>query len=130
MTYYAHTADGPDGKPTGEEQEHRQLLKDHLRNVASLARRFAEPLGLAKEAELVGLLHDLGKYRDEFQSYLRGERASSVETHHAIYGAAWALAPHQQLGSVFAVAGHHAGLHDLSDAQAAASKSTTAHHSG
>lgn len=122
MIYYAHTADGPDGKPA--EVEHWQLLKDHLRNVASLARRFAEPLGLAKEAELAGLLHDLGKYRDEFQSYLRGERASSVETQHAIYGAAWALAPHQQLGSVFAVAGHHAGLHDLSDAQAAAFKST------
>ena len=120
MTYYGHTADGPDGKPTGVAQW--QLLKDHLRNVASLARRFAEPLGLAKEAELAGLLHDLGKYREEFQEYLRGERASSVETQHAIYGAAWALTPHQQLGSVFAVAGHHAGLHDMSDAQASATK--------
>lgn len=122
MICYAHTADGPDGKPAGV--ENWQLLKDHLRNVASLARHFAEPLGLAEEAELAGLLHDLGKYRDEFQSYLRGERASSVETQHAIYGAAWALAPHQQLGAVFAVAGHHAGLHDLSDAQAAATKPT------
>ena len=122
MSYYAHTADGLDGKPAGA--EHWQLLKDHLRNVASLARHFAEPLGLAEEAELAGLLHDLGKYREEFQSYLRGERASSVETQHAIYGAAWALAPHHQLGAVFAVAGHHAGLHDLSDAQAAATKPT------
>lgn len=122
MSYYAHTTDGPDGKPAGV--EHWQLLKNHLLNVASIARHFAEPLGLAEEAELVGLLHDLGKYREEFQSYLRGERASSVETQHAIYGAAWALAPHQQLGAVFAVAGHHAGLHDLSDAQAAATKPT------
>lgn len=122
MTYYAHTVEGPNGNRAGVEQW--QLLKDHLRNVASLARHFAEPLGLAEEAELAGLLHDLGKYREEFQAYLRGERTSSVETQHAIYGAAWALAPHQQLGSMFAVAGHHAGLHDFSDAQAAANKST------
>lgn len=123
MIYYAHTADGPDGKPAEMQQQQWQWLKDHLRSVASLARRFAEPLGLAEEAELAGLLHDLGKYREEFQSYLRGERASSVETQHAIYGAAWAL-PHQQLGAVFAVAGHHAGLHDVSDAQTAATKPT------
>ena len=122
MTYYAHTAEEADGRQAGV--EHWQTLKDHLRNVADLARRFAEPLGLADEAELAGLLHDLGKYREEFQSYLRGERASSVETQHAIYGAAWAMTPHQQLGAVFSVAGHHAGLHDLSDAQVAVTKST------
>jgi len=122
VTYYAHTAEEADGRQAGV--EHWQTLKDHLRNVADLARRFAEPLGLADEAELAGLLHDLGKYREEFQSYLRGERASSVETQHAIYGAAWAMTPHQQLGAVFSVAGHHAGLHDLSDAQVAVTKST------
>ncbi|SRR6266581_2391323 len=121
MKFYAHTATPPDGKPDPD-QGHWQLLSTHLRNVAQLAKQFAAPLRLSAEAELAGLLHDLGKYRDEFQAYLRGERASSVETQHAIYGAAWALEPHQQLGTVLAVAGHHAGLHDLTDAQAAATK--------
>jgi len=118
---YAHTAGRPDGKPDPD-RSRWQLLATHLRNVASLAKQFAAPLGLSAEAELAGLLHDLGKYRVEFQSYLRGERSSSVKTQHAIYGAAWALDPHQQLGSVLSVAGHHAGIHDIADAQAAASK--------
>ncbi len=120
MDYFAHTAEGPDGKRLPE--KHWQPLSVHLRNVADLAKKFAAPLRLSAEAELAGLLHDLGKYRDEFQSYLRGERTSSIETQHAIYGAAWALEPHQQLGSMFAVAGHHAGLRDLTDAKDAASK--------
>ena len=120
--YYAHTAEAVDGTRLPENSGRWQPLSIHLRNVAGLAREFAAPLGFPDEAELAGLLHDLGKYRDEFQAYLRGELASSVETQHAIYGAAWALKPHLQLGSVFAVAGHHAGLHDMSDAQAAASK--------
>lgn len=121
MDYYAHTAQGPDARPD-KDRSRWQLLRDHLVNVARIARRFADPLGLADEAELAGLLHDLGKYRDEFQAYLRGERGSSVETQHAIYGAAWALEPHQQLGTMLSVAGHHAGIHDMADAQAAAAK--------
>ncbi len=40
--YHAHTAGGRDGKPDPN-QANWQLLKDHLRNVAALARRFAEP---------------------------------------------------------------------------------------
>lgn len=123
MIYYAHTAEGPDGSPDPDKSRW-QKLSDHLRSVAALAKRFAEPLGMADEAELVGLLHDLGKYRDEFQIYLRGQCKSSFETQHAIYGAAWALSPHEQLGSVLTVAGHHAGLHDLCEASANASKPT------
>jgi len=122
MKFYAHTANDELGKPLPETSGKWQPLSVHLRNVADLAQKFAAPLGLAAEAELAGLLHDLGKYRDEFQSYLRGERSSGVETQHAIYGAAWALDPHQQLGTFFAIAGHHAGLHDLTDAQASAAK--------
>jgi CRISPR-associated endonuclease/helicase Cas3 len=59
------------------------------------------------------MLHDLGKYRDEFQSYLCHEREGSIETHHAVYGAALACQRHWP-GLAFAIAGHHAGLHDLS----------------
>ena len=66
-------------------------IRDSLHKVANLAEKFAAPLNLCAEAKLAGLLHDLGKYRDEFQAYLRGERGSSVETQHAIFGAAWAM---------------------------------------
>jgi CRISPR-associated endonuclease/helicase Cas3 len=95
------------------------LLKDHLRSVGTLAHRFAEAVNplLAEPAQWAGMLHDLGKYRDEFQAYLREERESSAETHHAVYGAALAFQRHWP-GLAFAIAGHHAGLHDLSRLQA------------
>jgi len=96
MKFYVHTAEDEQGNRLCE--AHRQPLVVQLRNVADLARQLAAPFGLCDEAELAGLLHDLGKYREEFQSYLRGERGSSVETQHAIYGAAWAFAQ-EQIGS-------------------------------
>ncbi len=62
MTCYAHTAETETGEPLS--QEHWQPLSNHLRNVADKAREFEESLDLADAAELAGLLHDLGKYRD------------------------------------------------------------------
>ncbi len=119
MIYYAHTAEDKDGNRLGEDSDQWQRLRDHLRNVAHLAAKFAAPLGAdaEKEARLAGLLHDLGKYRDEFQAYLRGFRSSSAETQHAIFGAAWAAkeSRSQLFASKLAVAGHHAGLHDHCD---------------
>jgi CRISPR-associated endonuclease/helicase Cas3 len=115
--FYAHTATGPDGQPLPESSGKWQLLADHLRNVAELAAVFAAAFDAADEARLAGLLHDLGKYRAEFQSYLRGERTSSTETQHAIFGAAWAAdeSRPQLFASKLAIAGHHAGLHDHCD---------------
>ena len=48
-----------------------QPLDDHLIGVATLAKNFAAKLGLAEVGELLGLLHDLGKYSQAFQSYLK-----------------------------------------------------------
>ena len=116
MPHYAHTATKPDGTPDPDESKW-QPLAVHLRNVAELAAKFAAPFGASEEARLAGLLHDLGKYRDEFQSYLRGELSSSSETQHAIFGAAWAADENrpQLFASKLAIAGHHAGLHNQCD---------------
>ena len=113
MTYYAHTAETETGERLG--QEHWQPLSEHLRNVADKAGKSVGPLNLA--AKWAGLLHDLGKYREPFQEYLAGKCPGSVETHHAVYGAALAF-QRDWIGPAFAIAGHHAGLHDLSDLQA------------
>jgi CRISPR-associated endonuclease/helicase Cas3 len=58
--YYAHTLEG---KPPSD----WQLLEEHLKNVAELARRFAEDFGAGDWGYLAGLWHDLGKYLSEFQ---------------------------------------------------------------
>ncbi|NLN60450.1 MAG: CRISPR-associated endonuclease Cas3'' [Deltaproteobacteria bacterium] len=47
-----------------------QLLHEHLNNVAELAKMHAEKIGLGPYGELLGLLHDFGKYSTEFQKYI------------------------------------------------------------
>jgi CRISPR-associated endonuclease/helicase Cas3 len=80
-----------------------------------LAKRFAAPLGLADEAELAGLLHDLGKYAERFQSRLRNPAIHGINhwaagTAHAAALKAWAVA--------FAADGHHTGIPALNEAEA------------
>ena len=48
-----------------------QSLEAHLDGVSKLARTFAAKIGLQDAGELIGALHDLGKYSKEFQDYLR-----------------------------------------------------------
>ncbi|MFZ5560006.1 MAG: CRISPR-associated helicase Cas3' [Pseudomonadota bacterium] len=48
-----------------------QTLAEHLTGVAAWAKLFASKLGLGKLGELLGLLHDLGKYSQAFQTYLK-----------------------------------------------------------
>jgi CRISPR-associated endonuclease/helicase Cas3 len=62
-TFYAHSLPG---RPPDEWQP----LEEHLRNVAELARKFAEPFGAGEWAYLAGLWHDLGKYSIHFRRCL------------------------------------------------------------
>ena len=60
--YYAHIKNDPDGTPAP--QSEWQPLKDHLRNVAGLAKKFAEAARpgdaeFANAAYSAGLLHEL-----------------------------------------------------------------------
>jgi len=48
-----------------------QSLKDHLLGVAELCRKNAEKIGCADYGELLGLLHDMGKYSQSFQNYIK-----------------------------------------------------------
>jgi CRISPR-associated endonuclease/helicase Cas3 len=87
-------------------------LAEHLHKVADLASGFAGAFGAAEWGRLAGLWHDLGKYRPEFQARLRGSR-EAVE--HAGAGAALASSRDKLRGLplAFAIAGHHAGLANL-----------------
>ncbi|WBO57771.1 CRISPR-associated endonuclease Cas3'' [Acidocella sp. MX-AZ03] len=86
-------------------------MSDHLRDVAGMAGKFGDPLGLGVWAHVAGLLHDIGKASDAYQSYIRGKGSSPD---HSTAGAREAV---QQFGLpgrflAFAIAGHHAGLAD------------------
>ncbi|MCX7866121.1 MAG: CRISPR-associated helicase Cas3' [Limisphaera sp.] len=116
--YYAHTAVDAEGRPLPESSGRWQPLAEHLRNVAALARRFAEPLGLAAEAELAGLLHDLGKYANRFQARLRNPAIHGIN--HWTAGARQAADFRALLDYV--IEGHHTGLPSHADLQQALRK--------
>ena len=106
MEYYAHTATLPNGERDPDEN-HWQPLAEHLRNVAELAKEFAVPLRFPAEAELAGLLHDLGKYAERFQARLRDPAIRGIN--HWAAGAAHAAGLRLH-NSAFAVDGHHTGM--------------------
>ena len=54
-------------KSDGEEQ----LLYDHLTGTAGIAKNLATKIGLPLSGELIGLVHDLGKYSQAFQEYIK-----------------------------------------------------------
>jgi hypothetical protein len=59
--YYGHSEnDNGAGLP--------ELLSDHLNRVANWAARFAAAFGADQQAFAAGLLHDLGKYAEQFCS--------------------------------------------------------------
>lgn len=95
--------------------EEYQLLADHLRNVAALAKQYASDFTNPVIGEIEGLLHDIGKYSEDFQKRIRSE---NIKTDHSSAGAyiAKELAikgcnPFYGLLS-YSIAGHHSGLLD------------------
>lgn len=109
-----------------------QPLDMHCRNVRLLCARAAKPLGLEAAAQLIGLLHDMGKATQVFRAYLLacGETAASPHPH-APAGAIFAFqrwfsppgtpAGRQLAAQIVAMCihGHHAALADcLSDSGA------------
>ncbi len=106
MKFYAHSGRDPKFSDW-------QSLSTHLRNVSRLSSLFLknaiEDELLAEEGIVAGLLHDLGKYRPEFQQMLLGLNPPRSKTYHKQAGAARA----SMLANFpvsFAVAGHHGGI--------------------
>lgn len=102
--YYARKREA-DGQP--------QPLVDHLNGVADLAAEFCRPFGSEGWGRFCGLLHDLGKYSDEFQRRLNG----GPRVDHSLAGAveAWPLLENNGfhgletlIGQI--ISGHHTGL--------------------
>ena len=48
-----------------------QELKNHLQGVGAKAKIFATKIQLPEVGELIGLLHDFGKYSQKFQDYIK-----------------------------------------------------------
>lgn len=113
----------------------KQTLEQHLIGVAELSKIAAAKLGLHDAGELIGLLHDLGKYSKEFQDYINSAvgnidpdaddyvdaKGKKGKVDHSTAGAQaiWdELSKQGQLQSITAqilalcIASHHSGLID------------------
>ena len=100
MKYIAH-----------KDGEREQSVLEHLEGTAKLAGMFAEAFGKWDWGYCCGLLHDIGKYSDEFQKKIKTESDDRVD--HATAGAQEC----EKKGGLYPVleyciAGHHAGLPD------------------
>jgi len=112
-----------------------QTLLEHLEGTSALSSLFAGKTGLPVFGELMGLLHDLGKYSNDFQSYIKSSagmiepddddyvesRTMKGKIDHSTAGAQY-LREHGKRESKFlqiasdmmslCIASHHAGLID------------------
>ncbi len=112
-----------------------QSLEKHLLGVSEISKALATKIGLKEQGELIGLLHDLGKYSKEFQTYLQSAvglinqdeddfvNASALKgkVDHSTAGAqlVWQeLSEQGQMGQIvgqilaLCIASHHSGLID------------------
>jgi len=121
--HYAHTL--PDKGP-----EDWEPLEQHLSEVAQQTAEFAgalmtESQRVADWGRVLGQWHDLGKYSEAFQNYLK-RSTDHAEAHiegvpgrvdHSTAGAKYAAERLPQFGRLlsFILAGHHAGLADNSN---------------
>lgn len=112
MKYLAHIS---------KDGTREQCILDHCKNVAALARDFAEVFGAGSWGYCCGMVHDIGKYTEAFQKRLYGgERVD-----HATAGAKVL----KEKGGLYemaayCVAGHHAGLPDKGTEADTAQKGT------
>ena len=90
-------------------------LDEHLRAVAARAGTFAAAFGFTKWGEAAGLLHDIGKNSDAFQTFIRGQTSSPDHSTAGAVEAQKSYGPQAGRILAFTIAGHHAGLADGKD---------------
>lgn len=122
MEYPAHIRK-VDGK------KYIQTVEEHCHGVAEIAAELLRDIGLEKTAYLAGMVHDLGKFSENFKNYIEkaadGEKVQRGSVNHTFAGVRFLLEKHndEQLSGfsdivleilAYAVGAHH-GLFDCVD---------------
>ena len=113
-----------------------QLLASHLLEVSEISKQLASKINVPEAGELIGLLHDLGKYSADFQDYIKSgtgllnpdldddyvdAKAKKGKIDHSTAGAQWLwqeLGRYGEQGKLcgqvlgLCIASHHSGLID------------------
>lgn len=122
MEYPAHIRK-VDGK------KYIQTVEEHCHGVAEIAAELLRDIGLEKTAYLAGMVHDLGKFSENFKNYIEkaadGDKVQRGSVNHTFAGVRFLLEKHsdEQLSGfsdivleilAYAVGAHH-GLFDCVD---------------
>ena len=110
-----------------------QSIEEHLLQAAAYSKLAANKVGVPDAGELLGLMHDFGKYSQAFQSYIKvqcglseletGKAQAKGSVDHSTAGAQWIwdVLPKADGGVICAhilamcIASHHSGLIDSID---------------
>lgn len=101
-----------------------QTVQEHCLETAKLAAGYGKRIGAEHLAKLTGLLHDIGKFTEQFNEYVRGsERYHRGEIDHSYAGAKYICEKCGEMGAEYyevsrfiarLIVSHH-GLHDWID---------------
>lgn len=105
-----------------------QSISEHCHSTARYAAAALESIGLSAAGKTAGLLHDLGKYSAQFQSYIKDGIGTRGMVNHTFAGVRLLLEryhhePPEDLTDItaellaLAIGGHHGGLFDCIDEQ-------------
>lgn len=100
-----------------------QSNNEHLTGVAEIARGFSATFGMGDWGYAMGLLHDKGKEKVDFQNYIKrvsglvSDAPSWTDKSHAYVGALLAKKLYGTYSNLMTnqIAGHHAGLYDTDE---------------
>ncbi len=110
-----------------------QSVKEHLHNVAAMSKEYGAKILLAATAELIGILHDMGKETNKFNSYIHycsehpDDKSLRGSVNHSAAGAKFIYEnfyntkdQYQKLTAQLislAICSHHGGLIDCIDSK-------------
>lgn len=112
-----------------DDKKYVQTVEEHCHGVAEIAAELLRDIGLEKTAYLAGMVHDLGKFSENFKNYIGkaadGEKIQRGSVNHTFAGVRFLLEKHsdEQLSGfsdivleiiAYAVGAHH-GLFDCVD---------------
>ena len=102
MAYYAHS------KEINGEEIYQSIL-EHAEGVSQKMISFSDGFCEKSFAKSIALLHDIGKYQENFQQRIKGK---NIQVSHAICGAREWQKFTLPDAAAYIIAGHHAGIPD------------------
>lgn len=91
----------------------KQTVQEHLLETAKITEKFAQVFYAGEQGYLCGIMHDIGKYSEEFQKRIHEPEKYHQKVDHATAGAREVYDRYHNLACAMVIMGHHSGLSDI-----------------